>query len=170
MDHMSAVMEGPLADLDAWETTGCSIARAMDLIGTRSAMLILREAYYGTRRFDGFARRVGVTDAAAASQLRKLTEAGLLEKQPYREEGQRTRNEYVLTKKGLDLLPAVVALWQWGDEYLQPGPPPLLRVDAETGEPVRVELRSADGTPIELDRLGVRVNKEYLRARKRAGD
>lgn len=167
MGHMSAVMEGPLADLNAWDPTGCSIARAMDLIGTRSAMLILREAYYGTRRFDGFARRVGVTDAAAAGQLRKLTEAGLLEKRPYREEGQRTRNEYVLTKKGIDLLPAVIALWQWGDEYLQPGPAPLLRVDAETGEPVRVELRSADGTEIELDRLGVRVNKEYLRARKR---
>ena len=70
MGHMSAVMEGPLADLNAWDPTGCSIARAMDLIGTRSAMLILREAYYGTRRFDGFARRVGVTDAAAAGQLR----------------------------------------------------------------------------------------------------
>ncbi|MGW6423408.1 winged helix-turn-helix transcriptional regulator [Nocardia sp. NPDC055053] len=168
MSVMAAVMEGPLADLSRWDTAGCSIARAMDLIGTRSAMLILREAYYGTTRFDGFARRVGITDAAAAGQLRKLTAAGLLEKRPYQEEGKRTRNEYVLTQMGRDLLPAVVALWQWGDTYLQPGPPPLLRVDAETGEPVRVELRSADGTEVELERLGVRVNQDYLRARKEA--
>lgn len=163
---MAVVMEGSLADLSKWETAGCSIARAMDLVGTRSAILILREAYYGTRRFDGFARRVGITDAAAASQLRKLTEAGLLEKQPYREEGKRTRSEYVLTQMGRDLLPAVVALWQWGDAYLQPGPPPLLRVDADTGEPVTVDLRTADGSPVELERLAVRVNQDYLRARK----
>ncbi|MFC9874676.1 winged helix-turn-helix transcriptional regulator [Nocardia salmonicida] len=165
MSLMAAVMEGPLADLSKWDTAGCSIARAMDLIGTRSAMLILREAYYGTRRFDGFARRVGITDAAAASQLRKLTAAGLLEKRPYQEEGKRTRHEYVLTQMGRDLLPAVVALWQWGDVYLQPGPAPLLRVDAETGEPVRVDLRTADGTEIPLERLAVRVNEDYLRDR-----
>ncbi|WP_437126489.1 winged helix-turn-helix transcriptional regulator [Nocardia mangyaensis] len=168
MSDMAAVMDGPLADLSAWDTTGCSIARAMDLIGTRSAMLILREAYYGTRRFDGFARRVGITDAAAAGQLRKLTEAGLLEKQPYQEEGKRTRNEYVLTQMGRDLLPAVVALWQWGDKYLQPGPPPLLRVDADTDTPVTVDLRTPDGTEVPLERLKVRVNKDYLRARKNA--
>ncbi len=162
---MAAVMEGPLADLSKWETAGCSIARAMDLIGTRSAMLILREAYYGTRRFDGFARRVGITDAAAAGQLRKLTAAGLLEKRPYQEEGKRTRHEYVLTQMGRDLLPAVVALWQWGDAYLQPGPAPLLRVDTETGEPVRVDLRTPDGTEIPLERLAVRVNEDYLRDR-----
>lgn len=170
MSDMAAVMEGPLADLNRWNTEGCSIARAMDLIGTRSAMLILREAYYGTRRFDGFARRVGITDAAAAAQLRKLTAAGLLEKRPYQEEGKRTRNEYVLTTMGRDLLPAVVALWQWGDTYLQPGPPPLLRVDAETGEPVTVDLRTTDGKPVDLEQLTVRVNEDYLRARKRPED
>ncbi|MFD6398541.1 winged helix-turn-helix transcriptional regulator [Nocardia sp. NPDC060249] len=162
---MAAVMEGPLADLSKWDTAGCSIARAMDLIGTRSAMLILREAYYGTRRFDGFARRVGITDAAAAAQLRKLTAAGLLEKRPYQEEGKRTRHEYALTQMGRDLLPAVVALWQWGDTYLQPGPAPLLRVDTETGEPVRVDLRTSDGTEIPLERMAVRVNEDYLRDR-----
>ncbi|MFD4352730.1 winged helix-turn-helix transcriptional regulator [Nocardia sp. NPDC058518] len=167
MSLMAAVMEGPLADLSRWDTAGCSIARAMDLIGTRSAMLILREAYYGTRRFDGFASRVGITDAAAAAQLRKLTTAGLLEKRPYQEEGKRTRHEYALTQMGRDLLPAVVALWQWGDAYLQPGPAPLLRVDAETGAPVRADLRTPDGTEIPLERLAVRVNEDYLRERRK---
>lgn len=163
---MAAVMEGPLADLSAWKTDECSIAKAMDLVGSRSAILILREAYYGTRRFDGFAARVGITPAAAAAQLRKLTEAGLLEKRPYREEGKRTRREYILTPMGRDLLPAVLALMQWGDTYLQPGPPPLQLVEAATGAPVRVEVRSATGKQIELEELGVRVNEDYLRTRR----
>lgn len=67
-------------------------------------------AYYGTTRFDGFAARVGITDAAVSGQLRKLTEANLFTKQPCQEEGKRTRHEYILTRKGHDLLPAVLAL------------------------------------------------------------
>ncbi|WP_054815323.1 winged helix-turn-helix transcriptional regulator [Nocardia arizonensis] len=165
---MAAVMEGPLADLSSWKPSECSIAKAMDLIGTRSAILILREAYYGTRRFDGFASRVGITDAAASAQLRKLTDAGLLAKQPYREQGQRTRYEYVLTEMGRDLLPAVLALMQWGDTYLQPGPAPLLMVEAATGAPVRVEVRSAAGHEITLEELGMRRNDEFVRARRAA--
>ncbi|WP_084654393.1 winged helix-turn-helix transcriptional regulator [Nocardia altamirensis] len=165
---MAAVMEGQLADLSSWQTTDCSIAKAMDLVGTRSAILILREAYYGTTRFDGFANRVGITDAAAASQLRKLTEAGLLTKQPYQEQGKRTRHEYVLTDMGRDLLPAVLALMQWGDAYLQPGPAPLLLVEESTGAPVRVQVRSESGREIALEELGVRVNDDYLDARKAA--
>ncbi|MFI9507104.1 winged helix-turn-helix transcriptional regulator [Nocardia sp. NPDC052566] len=165
---MAAVMEGPLADLSSWKPTECSIAKAMELVGTRSAILILREAYYGTTRFDGFAARVGITDAAAATQLRKLTDAGLLTKQPYQEEGKRTRHEYVLTEMGLGLLPAVLALMQWGDAYLQQGPPPLLLVEEATGAPVRVEIRSATGNEIALDELGVRLNEEYKAKRRRA--
>ncbi|MEV6277179.1 helix-turn-helix domain-containing protein [Nocardia sp. NPDC051832] len=164
---MAAVMEGPLADLSSWQPSECSVAKALDLVGTRSAILILREAYYGTRRFDGFAARIGITDAAAAAQLRKLTAAGLLEKRPYQEEGKRTRNEYVLTAMGRDLLPAVLALWQWGDAYLQPGPAPLELVEAATGSPVRVEIRSAGGREIELEELGVRVNDDWVRARRK---
>jgi len=80
-------MEQPLTDLSSWRADRCSLAKAIDLVGTRSAMLILREAYYGTTRFDGFASRVGITEAVAAKQLRRLTEAGLLTKQPYRELG-----------------------------------------------------------------------------------
>ncbi|MFB7720441.1 winged helix-turn-helix transcriptional regulator [Nocardia sp. NPDC056100] len=160
---MSVVLEGKLRDLSAWKPEGCSIAKALDIVGTRSAMLILREAYYGVTRFDGFATRIGITDAAASSALRKLTDAGLLEKRPYQEEGKRTRHEYVLTPMGSDLLPAVLALWQWGDQYLQDGTPPLERVEDATGEPVRVEIRSASGNEVPLENLRVRVNKNWRR-------
>ncbi|NNH74466.1 helix-turn-helix transcriptional regulator [Nocardia uniformis] len=162
MSVMSFVLEGPLSDLGAWKPEGCSIAKALDIVGTRSAILILREAYYGTRRFDGFATRVGITDAAASSALRKLTAAGLLEKRPYQEEGQRTRHEYVPTRMGLDLMPVVLALWQWGDKYLQDGTPPLERVEDSTGEPVRVEVVSASGNEVPLENLRVRVSKSWL--------
>ncbi len=164
---MSAVLEGPLRDLRSWKPEGCSVVKALDVIGTRSAILILREALYGTTRFDGFAERVGITDAAAAAALRKLTTAGLLRKQPYREEGKRTRNEYVLTEMGRDAIPVVLALWQWGDQYLQGGTPPLERVENDTSEPVRVEIRSAAGNEVPMDNLRIRLNKQWRRGRTR---
>ncbi|WP_232850573.1 winged helix-turn-helix transcriptional regulator [Nocardia acididurans] len=164
---MSFVLEGTLSDLSSWKPEGCSIAKAMDIVGTRSAILVLREAYYGTTRFDGFAARVGVTDAAASSALRKLTEAGLLEKRPYQEEGKRTRNEYILTEMGRDLIPVVVGLWQWGDKYLQDGVPPLERLEDSTGDPVRVELRSASGAEVAPENLRVRVNDDWLDRKRR---
>lgn len=160
-------MEGPLADLDSWKPDHCSIAMALDVVGTRSAILILREAYYGTTRFDGFASRLGLTDAAVAAQLRKLTAAGLFTKKPYRQEGKRTRHEYVLTEKGRDLLPVVLALMQWGNTHLQPGPPPLDLVEAATGDPVRVQVRSESGREIGVDDLGVRLNEEWRTSRRR---
>ncbi|AHH22261.1 putative transcriptional regulator, HxlR family [Nocardia nova SH22a] len=165
---MPVKLEGPLRDLNSWKPDGCSIVKALDVVGARSSLLILREAMYGTTRFDGFAARVGITDAAAAAALRKLTEAGLLRKQPYQEEGKRTRNEYVLTEMGRDLLPVVFALWQWGDKYLQDGTPPLERVEDTTGEPVRVELRSTGGDEVALEDIRIRVNREWRRPRTRA--
>lgn len=167
---MPAVMEEPLTDLSKWKADECSVAKAMDIVGTRSAILLLREAYYGTTRFDGFASRVGITEAVAAKQLKRLTEAGLLTKQPYREAGQRTRHEYVLTEMGRDLLPAVLALMQWGDKYLQEGGKPLMLVEDSTGASVRVEIRSEAGNEVELEQLRVRVNKDWRRPKRRESD
>lgn len=161
MRSMPAVMEGSLADLTSWMPDHCSLVKALEIVGTRSALLILREAYYGTTRFGGFAQRVGITERVAAKQLRHLTAAGLLTKRPYRDKGGRTRDEYVLTDMGRDLLPAILGLMQWGDKYLQHGHPPLLHVEHDTGIPVRVELRSDAGNKVELEHLGVRRNPEW---------
>lgn len=153
-------LDGPLADrADGNVADHCSIDRAMKVVGTRSAILLLREAYFGTTRFEAFARRVGVTDAVASARLKELVEAGLMAKQPYREAGQRTRYEYVLTQMGRDLLPAVLALMQWGDEYLQDGRAPLRVVEAGTDIPVRVQVRTEDGREVGLDDLRVRINR-----------
>ncbi|MFD0632783.1 helix-turn-helix domain-containing protein [Catenulispora yoronensis] len=160
---MPAVMEGALADLSAWKTDHCSLVKALEIVGTRSTLLILREAYYGTTRFSGFAQRIGITEKVAAKQLRHLTEAGLLEKRPYRDEGGRTRDEYVLTDMGRDLLPVVLGLMQWGDKYLQGEQAPLQYVEHDSGDTVRVELRTESGHQVELDELGVRRNPQWRR-------
>lgn len=87
---------------------------ALQFIGTHSAMVLLREAFWGGRRFDDLARRAGVTEQIAAKRLRELVDAGLLEKQPYREPGQRTRYEYVLTERGRALFPVLISLIEFG--------------------------------------------------------
>jgi DNA-binding HxlR family transcriptional regulator len=148
--------EGALADLGSWQPTRCSLALAMDVIGTKSAFLLLREAFYGTTRFDDFVRRVGITEAVAAARLRDLVEAGILAKQPYREPGQRTRSEYVLTEKGMALFPALLALIQWGDEYLQPDGGPIEFVADDTGERVHADVRTSQGTEVAVDGLRLR--------------
>ena len=154
-------LEGRLADRSLWSAGDrCSVHRAMQVVGTRSAMLLMREAFYGTRRFDDFAERVGITEAVAAKRLRELVEAGLLERTPYQEPGQRTRHEYRLTEMGRDLIPATLALMQWGDRYLadQPGGPLRLR-HTDCGAEVAVEVRCAEGHEVPLEEISVGVNR-----------
>lgn len=123
----------------------CAIDRTVTLIGNRTAILLLREAFYGVTRFDHLWRRVGVTEAVAAQRLRELVEAGVLAKQPYREPGQRTRYEYVLTDAGHALLPTLIALLDWGNRYAPHGNGPTSVTHAGCGSTVRSELRCASG-------------------------
>lgn len=154
-EAMPMKLDGPLADRDSWRATRCSIDRALTVVGTRSAMLLMREAFYGTTRFHDFANRVGITDAATASRLKELVETGVLETRPYREAGQRTRHEYRLTDMGEALLPALLALMQWSDKYLQDDGGPLRVVENDTGSPVRVRVCAPNGSDVSLDNLHV---------------
>ncbi|MBU6516027.1 MAG: helix-turn-helix transcriptional regulator [Acidobacteriota bacterium] len=115
----------------------------MDVVGSRSAILLLREAFYGTTRFDDFATRVGISEAVAAARLRELVTLGLLEKRPYKDEGQRTRMEYELTAKGADFFPVLVSLMRWGDKWLVPAAVELTHRDC--GAAVTTQLCCAAG-------------------------
>ncbi|MDT4914003.1 MAG: hypothetical protein QOC66_3131 [Pseudonocardiales bacterium] len=152
----TVILEGPLADRSRWTADRCTIDASLSVVSTRSAMLILREAYYGTRRFDDFVERVGVTEAVAAARLRELTAAGILRREPYQEPGRRTRHEYRLTEMGLDLFPALLALAQWGDKYLtgEAGPPLAWR-HADCDEPVSVTVTCAAGHDVPISELAV---------------
>jgi len=148
-------LTGKLSPREAWSADGCTLAKSLDVVGTRSAFLILREAFYGTTRFDDFAARVGISQPVAAARLRELVEQGLLEREDYREPGQRTRQQYRLTDKGADLFPALAALMQWGDRWLDDRGGPLEFRHRGCGEKVSVELHCAGGHHVPNEELDV---------------
>ncbi len=158
-------MTGRLDPRGGWSAERCSIAGALDVLGARSAFLILREAFYGTERFDDFAERVGISAPVAAARLRGLVQEGLLEREPYREPGQRTRELYRLTSKGAELLPVLAALMQWGERWLEPPSGVELR-HRGCGERVAVQLRCAAGHEVGIGELDLAERRG--RARKRA--
>jgi DNA-binding HxlR family transcriptional regulator len=95
----------------------CSIARSLEVLGERWTFLILREALSGTTRFADFRSELGVAPDVLSNRLATLVDAGVLEKQPYREPGARVRDSYHLTPAGRDLQLLLGALQQWGDEH-----------------------------------------------------
>lgn len=99
-------------------TVNCSVQRTLEIVGERWTFLVLRELFNGANRFDDIQRHSRVPKPVLARRLSTLLEQGLLERVPYREPGQRSRHEYRLTQKGLDLYPALTALRDWGDRYL----------------------------------------------------
>jgi len=135
---------GPLEPRDGWEADRCPMAATLELLGTRSAFLLLREAFYGATRFDELTRRAQISEPVAAARLAELVEAGLLEREDYREPGQRTRRCYRLTEKGTEVFPIVVALMRWGGRWIEGCDRVELRHDG-CGEPVDAVLRCAAG-------------------------
>jgi DNA-binding HxlR family transcriptional regulator len=109
-----------VADTDrlAHRFDGDSVSRALDLVGERWTMLILREAFFGVRRYGQFASNLGIPRPTLSSRLAKLVEYGLLDRVPYGGGPVRQDFEYRLTAAGRDLFPAIVVLMRWGDTHL----------------------------------------------------
>jgi DNA-binding HxlR family transcriptional regulator len=140
-----------------YKTQACSIAGALEVVGERWSLLVVRDIFLGLRRFDQIQADLGVARNVLQARLTRLVEQGVLERKLYKERP--PRFEYRLTEKGLDLWPTVVALMQWGDRYAAPpgGPAVLLehrscggRVDehrmcARCGE--RLDARDARALP-----------------------
>ncbi len=105
----------------------CSIARALELVGERWTLLVLRDVFLGVRRFDALQRDLGVARNVLTARLERLVEQGILERVAYQERPR--RYEYRLTERGLDLWPVIVELLRWGDRHAAPaaGPPVVLR-------------------------------------------
>ena len=113
-------------DRSSFDTANCSVGRTLDAIGDRWTLLVLREAFYGVRRFEQMQGNLGIARNILAARLQKLVENGILERRRYQERPERF--EYRLTSKGLDLYPPLVTLMQWGDAYMadEAGPPVTL--------------------------------------------
>jgi DNA-binding HxlR family transcriptional regulator len=112
----------------------CSVARTIDVIGEWWTPLIVRDAFFGLRRFEDFQRSLGLARNVLAARLDRLVEAGIMERERYTEHP--PRDEYVLTPKGRDLFPIIAALMAWGDRWTAgEAGPPLLLIHEPCGEP-----------------------------------
>lgn len=117
----------------------CSIARTLDIVGEWWTPLILRNVAYGIRRFGEIQEDLGISANVLTDRLEALSRQGLLEARVYQERPQ--RHEYHLTEKGAELIPALLALMQWGDRWTWPdGTGPVRVVHEECGHEVRVEV------------------------------
>lgn len=150
--------EERLRDRGKWAIgDGCSAARTLDLLGTKTVFLVVRELLYGTTRFDDLVARTAASAPAVSRALKQLASADLIAATEYREPGARARAEYRLTPAGQDLVPVFLALIQFGDAHLQPDGAPLVFVDAESGEPVRTRP-SAGGVEVPAGGIEIRLN------------
>ena len=134
-----------------FDDSECPVARSVDAIGDWWSLLIVRDAFDGSRRFGEFQRSLGVAKNILTSRLRALVAGGVLESVPA-SDGSAYR-EYVLTPKGKALFPVIVALRQWGEEnFFDPGEPHSQLVDRRQGERLRpLEVLSADGHRLNPD-------------------
>ena len=127
-----------------------AVARAINLIGEKWTLWLLREAFYGVRRFEEFRERLGIPRDTLSRRLKVMVEEGLLERVSYKEDTKRQRSEYCLTDMGRDLLPALVALLQWGDTYLaDEGDLPLELRHRSCGALLKVDVVCSQGHVIE---------------------
>ncbi|MDN5920381.1 MAG: helix-turn-helix transcriptional regulator [Pseudonocardia sp.] len=139
-----------MQDRFRYDLGNCSIARSLELLGEKWTFLIVREAWYGIGRFADFERALGCTRSLLADRLHMLVGAGVLATEPYREPGARTRQRYVLTTKGRELLPVLIALREWGDRHLaDPAGPPVQLHHRDCGHRVSLALQCTRGHMLE---------------------
>jgi DNA-binding HxlR family transcriptional regulator len=138
----------------------CSIAKALDAVGEWWTPLILRDVAYGVRRFSEIEQDLGISANVLADRLQTLVAEDLLETRVYQQRPQ--RHEYHLTEKGADLMPALLALMQWGDRWTWPrGRGPVRVLHGECGHEVRVQVH--------CEHCEREVGPEELRAKVRRG-
>lgn len=125
-----------------YEGLNCSIARALGVVGERWTLLIIRDAALGLRRFDEFHASLGIARNVLTARLGRLVDEGILEQVKYSEKPE--RYEYRLTDKGRELRLALSALRQWGDKYLSPKPPVLLRCKTTKKPVIAAYVREGD--------------------------
>ncbi|WP_217132482.1 winged helix-turn-helix transcriptional regulator [Leucobacter chinensis] len=132
-----------------YDASNCSVKRALEMVGEKWTLLILREAFNGIHRFDEIRDHLGVSDSVLADRLHKLVTAGILHAVEYQEPGMRARREYELTPKGSDLFPVIIALLTWGDKYYADEAGPAITVTHRgCGSPLSSAVQCENGHTI----------------------
>ncbi len=125
-----------------YDTQNCSAARALELVGERWSLLIIRDALFaGSSRFGDFQRSLGVAPNILTARLDSFVAAGLMERRRYSEHPE--HYEYLLTAKGRDLAPVIIALSAWGDKYAAPDGPPIIYEHAACGGDIHQQTQCA---------------------------
>jgi DNA-binding HxlR family transcriptional regulator len=147
----------------------CGIAQSLGLFGDAWTLLIIRNAFFGARRFADFQRQLGVSRNVLSDRLRHLVEDGILERVDEGVHGE--RYEYRLTPKGDALLPVLTSLREWADEWVfGEGNEPLVMHDRATGRRVpRLQVRDQDGRVLTRRDLRARFGPGSTQERKRRG-
>jgi DNA-binding HxlR family transcriptional regulator len=144
-----------------FEEWNCSIARATDILGDWWTPLVIREAFYGTRRFDDFIERLGIGRNILTERLRRLTDEGIFRKVAYQERP--ARYEYRLTDKGRDLFGVLAMLHRWGNDWLVGDEgPPVEMVDRDSGRVVNpVVVDESTGERLDPRKLTMRAGSGF---------
>lgn len=144
----------PLARRSPIPPENCNLARAIELIGDRWTLLILRAALYGVRRFDDFQSELKCPRTVLSGRLKTLVDAGLLTKRSYKVAGKRARPEYVLSAMGISLRPILIGLTQWGDVWLGKGEaPPISFTKTSSKGAIRAAFVDTEGREVRPDQI-----------------
>ena len=138
----------------------CSIAQTLNLVGDWWTLLIIRDAFFGARRFAEFETRLGIAKNILANRLSQLVDNGIMRKVDIGQTG--THYAYELTEKGRDLFPVLTALRQWGDKWVYgEGCAPMDVIERKSGRPLaRMLPLGADGEPVALGALEIRLKEK----------
>lgn len=150
------------------EIVECGLPGALEVIGDKWSFMILRAGFNGIRHFDTFQSELGIARNILSHRLHKLVDNGIFRREPC--EHDRRMVEYRLTEKAIDLLPALIALRQWGEKYTSNVPSSPVLVDARDRMPIaRLQMHAHDGRPLDYEDLDWEEAEKVGRA-KAPGD
>ena len=137
--------------------TDCGMAQAIEILGDRWSLLILREALYGVTRFDDIRADIGIPKSVLSQRLGALVDQGILTKQMYKEDGKRARYAYVPTEAGREFALPLLAIMQWGDKHVRDNNSRVTMHDSSSGQALSVGLVREDGTSVPLEHLRLKL-------------
>lgn len=151
--HSSDILKKAPVSLDE-----CGAAHAADIISDRWTLLIVREVFYGVKRYDDIRQDINIPRSVLTGRLKKLVEHGVLFRKPYQEVGARTRYQYELTEIGQELGLVLLALMQWGDKNFRQKKSAITAIHGETHKVLKVALIDEHTLSVPMSKVNIKLN------------